>query len=173
MDVLENREQWLAEFQQGWLAHYEQTGETLWKIYNRPRNSTAPAGKRIDLRQSRLVLITSAGSYLAATQQPYDAANTMGDYTIRTYPTTTPLNDLAYAHDHYDHTTVNQDAQVLVPLRHLEDLTAAGMIGELAPNAISFMGYQPVVPRVLDETIPAVVDAVKAEQAHAALLVPA
>lgn len=173
MDVLEQHEQWLAAFQANWLAHYQQTGETNWKIYNRPTNTTAPAGNAIDLAQSRLVLISSAGGYLPAFQQPFDAANKLGDYSLRLFPTTTALETIAYAHDHYDHTAVNQDPQVLLPLRHLADLVTAGLIGELAPHVISFMGYQPVVTRVLDETIPALLDAVRAEQAHAALLVPA
>lgn len=173
MDVLEQRELWLAAFQAGWLAHYEQTGETNWKLYNRPTNTTAPAGKAVDLAQSRLVLISSAGGYLPATQPPFDAANKLGDYSIRQYPSATPLNEIVYAHDHYDHTAVLQDPQVLVPLRHLDELVAAGSIGELAPNVISFMGYQPFVTHTLDQTIPAVLAAVAAEQAHAALLVPA
>jgi hypothetical protein len=37
---------------------------------------------------------------------------------------------------------------------------------------ISFMGYQPDVSRVLDETIPAILQVAKQEQAAMALLVP-
>lgn len=170
--VLENRQIWHDEFKANWLAHYEQTGETNWKVYNRPRNEHAPTGKGVDLSKSRLVLITSAGSYLADSQQPYDAGNLLGDYTIRVYPSATPLDKLAYAHEHYDHTAVNADAQVLIPLRHLEDMVAEGIIGEVAPNVISYHGYQPDATRTLDETIPAIREAVKAESAHAALLVP-
>ena len=64
MEILENREQWLATFRAGWLAHYQQTGEQNWKIYNRPKNSAAPAGKAITLSNSRLVLIASAVLFL-------------------------------------------------------------------------------------------------------------
>jgi hypothetical protein len=38
---------------------------------------------------------------------------------------------------------------------------------------ISFSGYQPDVVRVVNELIPAVVEAAKAEQVDAALLIPA
>lgn len=173
MDILENREEWLASYRAGWLAHYMETGELNWKIYNRPRNKQAPAGPGIDLSASRLMLISSAGSYLRDEQAPFDAANPLGDYTIRLYPSWTPLDAPAFAHDHYDHTAVEQDPQVLVPLRHLEDLVSEGVIGELAPSVISFMGYQPDATRTVDETVPAIVQAAQDQAAQAALLVPA
>ena len=173
MEILEDRAQWLATFRAGWLAHYQQTGEQNWKIYNRPKNSAAPAGKAITLSNSRLVLISSAGGYLRDSQAPFDAPNLFGDYTLRLFPINTPFDALAYAHEHYDHAAVNADPQVLVPLGHLADLVAEGAIGELAPSVISFSGYQPVVTQVLDQTIPSIIQAVQADRADAALLVPA
>ncbi len=68
---------------------------------------------------------------------------------------------------------VNQYPQVLMPLRHLEDLVSEGVIGELAPSMVSFMGYQPDVTQVIDETIAATLQAAQAEGVRAALLVPA
>lgn len=172
MDILENRSEWQAAYTEGWLREYQQTGIANWKLYQRPRNSAPIPAPGIDLSASRLVLISSAGGYLPTSQPAYDTDNDLGDYTIRLIPTASPLEDIAYAHTHYNHTAVDQDAQVLVPLRHLEDLVREGVIGTLTDSFISFMGYQPDVTRVLDETIPAVIAAVKAEQADAALLVP-
>jgi hypothetical protein len=126
MEILEDRDQWAARYRDGWLAHYQQTGEFDWGRYPRLRNSAAPAGQGIDLATSRLMLISSAGGYLRENQQPFDAAHPLGDYTIRSFPSSTPLDQLAYAHDHYDHAAVTQDPQVLVPLRHLADLVAEG-----------------------------------------------
>jgi len=173
MQILEDINQWLSEYQDGWLAHYKRTGEFNWKIYNRPRNSQPVAGPGIDLSQSRLVLITSAGSYLAGSQQPFDAAHPLGDYTIRTYPSSISLEALAIAHEHYDNRAVNTDRQVLIPLRHLEDMVSEGLIGELASDVISFHGYQPDVKRTISETIPEIVAATKKEPSDAAILVPA
>lgn len=173
MEILENVDQWFTEYNNGWLAHYQQTGEFNWKIYNRPTNRTAPQGRGIDLSTSRLVLISSAGSYLAGSQEPFDAPNPLGDYTIRKYPSATPLGDLAIAHDHYDHTAVDADRQVLIPLRHLEDMVSEGIIGELCDSAISFHGYQPDVTRLIDETIPQILQVANDEGAQASLLVPA
>jgi D-proline reductase (dithiol) PrdB len=171
--VWENREQWLAGFHDGWLTHLEQTGTIDWKKYPRPRNRTSPSGPGVDLAQSRLMLITSAGVYLRDRQEPFVAADPLGDYGLRLFPSSTSLDDLAIAHDHYDQEAVRQDPQVLVPLRHLEGLVAEGAVGELAPNVVSFMGYQPNVARAVDETIPAILDAARADDVQAALLVPA
>jgi D-proline reductase (dithiol) PrdB len=173
MDILENKDQWLANFQAGWLAHFNQTGECNWDIYNRPKNSQEVTGPGIDLSKSRLILITSAGSYLSASQEPYDAEDLLGDYSIRTYPANTPFADLAFAHTHYDHSGVDEDPQVLVPLRQLEDMASEGLIGEIAPTVISFHGYAPNAARFVDETIPAMLEVALQEQAQAALLVPA
>lgn len=173
MDVIENLDAWREKFQSGWLAHYQENGETNWKLYERPRNKEAPAGKSIDLAQSRLILISSAGGYVEGEQERFDAENDIGDYSIRVFPTATPFSDLAYAHTHYDHAAVDADPQVLLPSRHLEDLVAEGIIGELADNVISYSGYQPDVERTLTETIPQILDVVDKEGAHAALLVPA
>ena len=173
MDIFENRSSWYENFQSGWLAHYKATGETNWKLYEHPRNTTAPGLPGIDLSQSRLLLISSAGGYLPASQERYDDENDLGDYSIRLIPSTTTLEDVAFAHTHYDHTMVDADPQVLLPLRHLEDMVGEGIIGELTSNIISFMGYLPDVTRLLDETIPAMIAAASAERADAALLVPA
>lgn len=173
MEILENRAAWEAAYQTGWLAHYQQTGQLDWKLYNRPRNSQPVSGAGINLRQRRLVLIASAGAYLRETQTPFDAPNPLGDYSVRTFPVWTEFSQIAFAHDHYDHTAVNADPQVLLPLHHLDDLVAEGNLGDLAPRVINFSGYLPDVGRVLDETIPAILHEAHAQNARAALLVPA
>jgi hypothetical protein len=173
MDIVENLNQWQAEYFEKWLPHYEKTGELVWLNYPRAHNRTAPAGPSIDLTQSRLLLISSAGGYLRDEQEPFDAANDLGDYSIRTFPVDTPLEQIAFAHEHYDHTAVNTDPQVLLPLQHLQDMVAAGKIGSLAHSVVSFSGYQPDVSRILSQTIPAILQAAQDQRADGALLVPA
>jgi D-proline reductase (dithiol) PrdB len=173
MAVIENREQWLENYRQGWLKHFQDTGQFDWKIYQRPKNITPVSGAAIDLSQSRLALISTSGAYLKEEQAPFDAPHPLGDYTIRTFPSSTPFDKLDYAHTHYDQTAVRSDAQVLLPLRHLENMVAEGYIGELAPSVISYMGYQPDATRTVDETLPAILAVMKQEKVQAALLVPA
>ena len=172
IEVLENKAQWSEEFRAGWLAHRKETGISDWRIYNRPVNALTPGLPGIKLTESRLLLISSAGAYLAERQKPYDAASAYGDYSIRTFPVSTPFEALAFAHDHYDHDFVDRDPQVALPLRHLEQKEADGNIGRLAPSVVSFMGYQPDSARVVDEVIPEIVSHAQANDVQAALLAP-
>jgi len=173
MKIVENIAQWQQEFEQGWLAHFQATGEFNWKSYAKIKNKSVAGTPGIELSKSRLMLISTAGAYLKDSQQPFDAPNPLGDYTIRLFPASTPFEALAYAHDHFDHTAVNQDPQVLIPLRHLQDMVTEGKIGEIASTVISFSGYQPDVVRVVNEMIPEILGVAKAEKTDAALLVPA
>ena len=85
MDIVENFEQWQADYFGEWLPHYEKTGELAWLNYPRAHNRTAPSGAGIELARSRLLLISSAGGYLRDEQAPFDAANELGDYSIRIF----------------------------------------------------------------------------------------
>ncbi len=172
-EIFDSQAEWQAQYESSWLAHYEGTGEIDWSLYPRPRNREAVGVPGVDLRESRLLFVTSAGAYLPASQKRYDDENDMGDYSIRAIPSDTPLDAIAYAHTHYPHEAVDADPQVLLPLRHLEALRDAGEIGELAPHAVSFMGYQPDVARLVAETAPQIVAYAKEAAVRAALLVPA
>ena len=161
-----------TEFEQGFLENFTETGEVNWKRYPRIKNRTAPAGPGVDLSKSRLMLVTTAGGYLKDAQTAFDTANVLGDYSVRLFPVTTAFDDIAYAHEHYDHAAVNEDPQVLLPLSHLEDMVAEGLIDELAPTVVSFSGYHPDITSVMNVTIPAILEAAKGERADAVLLVP-
>jgi hypothetical protein len=82
------------------------------------------------------------------------------------------LQTLAFAHDHYDHTMIERDPQVALPLRHLQQISAAGRIGTLTPSVVSFVGYQPDAARTVDELVPRVLAIAKEERPDAALLAP-
>jgi hypothetical protein len=170
---LEHHDQWLDAFRAGWLAHYQETGQIDWKRYEPPNNKRAVSGPGVDLSRSRLALITSSGAYWREHQTPFDCESALGDYTIRAIPTSTPNAELDYAHTHYDQTAVRQDPGVLLPVEHLCALVENGTIGSLAPSMIHFMGYQPNAARVVDETAPAILDVLRAQEVDAALLVPA
>jgi hypothetical protein len=172
MDILEHKIQWQQQYRDNFLEHYHRTGSLDWKLYPHPRNIQAPPGPGVDPSASRLMLISSAGGYLPGEQEPFDAVDLLGDYSLRLIPMPTPLETLAFAHDHYDHDAVEKDPQVLMPLRHLEALAGEGLIGEMADSAVSFMGYQPDVGRVVDELIPPILETAAAAEIDTALLIP-
>ena len=169
--LIEDLDAWQDGFEKGWLATYHKTGAPDWEQYRPPINRQSIAGAGIDLATSRLMLVTSAGAYLSASQEPFNAQDPVGDYATREIPSDVDLKQLAYAHDHFDHEAVITDPQVLLPLYHLRRSVKDGVIGELT-NIASFMGYQPDVSRVVKETFPAILQFAKSEQAQAALLVP-
>ena len=173
MEIVENLADWYEGFSAGWLAHYQQTGQTDFQLYKRPQNEATPGLPGINLAQSRLMFITTAGAYVPASQEPFDAENDLGDYSIRQFGSDVAFDQLAYAHTHYDQTAVKADPQVLMPLTHLRNKVAAGEIGEMAPSIISFCGYQPDLKRVVEEMIPQIVAIALAEKVEAALIVPA
>lgn len=164
--------EWLKDFQRGWLATYEKTGKLDWNLYTWPRNHFAPSGSGIDLSESRLMLVSSAGGYLADEQVAFNEHNPLGDYSIRVIPADTPLTEIHFANNHYNHKFVNQDPQVLLPLKHLMDMVAEGVIGEIAPVFVSFNGHQPNVIRVVKELVPAIIRIAKKHAVQAALLIP-
>jgi len=53
----------------------------------------------------------------------------------------------------------------------LRRMVTENRIGSLT-SVVSFMGYQPDISRLLDETIPAILEIARDEHADAALLVP-
>ena len=69
-EIFDSAAEWQAQYESGWLAHYEATGEIDWSLYPRPRNREAVGvAGRADLRESRLLFVTSAGAYLPASQE--------------------------------------------------------------------------------------------------------
>jgi len=172
MHIVEGLEKWTSDFQEGWMKWFKQSRVANWKLYSYVKNELALPSSGIDLSKAKLLLISSAGAYQPTKDKPFNAASILGDYSIRTFPVTTPYSELEYAHDHYDQTAVREDAQVLLPLTHLQSLASEKVIGTLSDTVISFMGYQPRVNKVVKQMIPAILDIVKREQIDAVLLVP-
>ena len=172
MEIVENAGAWKKDFENGWLTELKIRGRINWSLYQYAQNTQSPSGNKILLKEAKLLLITSAGSYLKNDQPPFDAANPLGDYTIRTFPASTPPGDLEFAHDHYKQDSVRSDPQVLIPIGHLEELVAQDKLHRFCSPVISFMGYQPDVSRVLSDTIPAIQAVIDNSDVDCVLLVP-
>lgn len=172
MEIAERIDIWTNDFLNGWLKEFNQQNRINWNLYSYIKNNNSPQSTGLNLSKSKLLLISSAGGYLPAHDIPFNAGNLLGDYSIRTFPISTKFNNIQYSHDHYDTTAIKQDAQVLLPLRHLNSMVEEKAIGEMCDTVISFMGYQPDVNQVITKTIPAVLDIVLKEKVDAVLLVP-
>lgn len=127
---------------------------------------------RVPLNQARLSVITTGGIYDAQTQAPFEAADVLGDASIRLLDVNTPAERLKIAHDHYDHSAAEQDLNTINPARNLHALVQEAFLGALDPILISTHGYIPDWRRIFDQQIPAVLAHLRQAQPHAALLVP-
>ncbi len=131
----------------------------------RPRPLRKPLGEAV------VALVTSAGLSEPG-QPPMDGENEEGDYTIRVLDVHTPADQIAVSHTHFDTSIARQDLNTVYPVERLRELACEGVVGGLAPRAVSFMGYFTNVFRIRDEVAPAVVAAVQDAGADVALLVP-
>ncbi len=108
--------------------------EALQRTYNNVRaewdphfdwvvNETAPwmpVQKPLD--QIALALVGTCGAYRKGIDCPFDAANYYGDPSFKEIPIDTVMEDLDFAHTHYDHAHVAQDPKVAFPLPYLKGL---------------------------------------------------
>lgn len=118
----------------------------------------------VPLSQARVTLISTAGAHEAG-KAPL---GTGGQAAL------IPVDaEIELSHDGYDTERASSDLEVVYPVRTLRTLTDAGVIGALAPTAISIMGFVPDGTRLFDRALPAAVRQIDVDQSHLALLVPA
>ena len=131
------------------------------------------ARPRKALGEARVALVTTGGAY-ARGQEPFDEEKKGGDVTFRVIPRDTDVSTLGIAHksDAFDQTGFRQDRNLGFPLDRLREMAAAGVIGSLAPRALSFMGSISAPGRLVKETAPEAAALLEADGVDVALLVP-
>ena len=137
----------------------------------------SPFEKR--LGESRVALLTSAGVYVEADQEPFDVERerrepAWGDPSWRAVPATTPQGGLGMTHLHVNAADTLADHEVSLPLRTLAALVDDdGVVGSSAATHYSVMGYQSAG---LDEwrtrTGPEIVARLRKEDVDAVVLAP-
>lgn len=173
IEIIEGESNWEQNFNDSIVPEVETTGKIDWKKYQYVRNRLSPSGRALDLSETKLLFISTAGAYLKDSQEPFDKDNVLGDYTLRRIPIDTSFEDLSISHDHYDHKYINADLQVLLPKGHLQDMVSEGKLGSVAPDWISISGYQPNIIEVKRNLAKKIIKIAKELEVQAALLVPA
>jgi len=129
------------------------------------------------LAQSTIALVSTAG-VARRDDLPFDEAGEQrnpwwGDPSYRRIPLGTSEAEVGLHHLHIDRRFGSQDLDVVLPMRRLAELAAAGVVGRPAATHYSIMGYQ-LRPEVLEqETVPAIVGDLQREGVDAVALVPA
>lgn len=133
----------------------------------------APAPRGKPLAGCRVALVSSAG-LVAPGQAPYDSKIRGGDWSWRAIPGDVDVQSLTEHHrsDSWDHSGIEADRNMGMPLDRLCELAAAGVIGEVAPRHISVMGSVTAPGRFIRKTVPEIVEALTADEVDIALMIP-
>ncbi len=124
-----------------------------------------------DPASKKFALITSGGIYLKDSQDAFDTKSIHGDTTFREIPKTARTADLGIAHAHYDHALAEQDINIIFPLQRFIELESEGVVGKVAETHYSF-SYVNDVATLVAETIPDLLNRIKAQHVDALFLVP-
>jgi len=129
------------------------------------------------LSDTTFALVTSAGISLKS-DPPFDMERektepTWGDPTYRFIPKGTQSADINVNHLHINNQHILADLNVMLPLERMEELSADGAIGSLAPTAYSFYGFQWKKTDFLNTAIAPMIDKMNSEGAEAVILTPA
>jgi len=132
---------------------------------------------RKPLRECTVALISTAG-IARNDDRPFDQERERqdpwwGDPSFRTIPLGTTEQDVRIYHLHIDPRFGQDDLDVVLPMRRLAELARDGIVGTPAARHYSIMGYilEPTV--LLEETMPAIVEGLRADAVDAVALVPA
>lgn len=134
----------------------------------------APLAK--PLTECRVALISSA-ALSHVDDAPFDQESERrdpwwGDPTHRVLQRGVRADQVRISHLHIDPRPAEEDLDCLMPLRRLDELAAAGLVGEAAARHYSIMGYILKTDELVEETAPKIAAELVGEQVDLALLVP-
>jgi D-proline reductase (dithiol) PrdB len=129
------------------------------------------------LRECTVALITTAG-VARNDDRPFDQEGERrnpwwGDPSFRAIPFGTTEKDVRLYHLHIDTRFGEADLDVVLPMRRLAELAGEGVVGRPAPTHYSLMGYILDPRELLEQTVPAIAERMRAEHVDAVALAPA
>ncbi len=130
------------------------------------------------VEECRFALVTTAGLYLRDEQPSFDLDRerrepTWGDPTYRVIPAGVRQEQIGVAHLHISTEDIEQDVNIVLPVRRFRELVQAGEAGSLASSCYSFMGYQENTDAWVKQYAPEVSQRMIEEQVDVALITPA
>ena len=125
------------------------------------------------LAQSRISVVTTAAFFLPE-QAPFDPSIRGGDYSFREISLETNLDTLQIAHksDAFDHSGIERDKNLALPLDRLRELKAESRIGDVAPRHYSLMGSISAPARLVSITAPEIARRLAEDGVDGVLLTP-
>jgi len=127
---------------------------------------------RKPLAECKLVFVSTSGVQPKGTL-PFDTTHPVGDYTFRRVPSRARVDDLEIHQLKYPTADAHRDLNVIFPIERLQELATEGVVGALADNFYTFIGYN-MDPERLERTLAEEIAAAVADEgADIALAAPA
>jgi D-proline reductase (dithiol) PrdB len=125
------------------------------------------------LNQARIALVTTAGFYLPD-QIPFDQSFRHDDCSYREIPWGTPVDvlQIGQSSDAFDHSGIEADRNLTLPLDRLQELVEGGAVGEAAPRHFSIMGSIIAPARLISDSGPEIARKLREDQVDGVLLAP-
>lgn len=125
------------------------------------------------LSESRIAIVTTAALY-RPDQPSFDELIKGGDPTYREIPNDTELSRLREGHRSaaFDHTGVERDKNLALPLDRFRELEVEGLIGSANARHFSLMGSVTAPGRVVSRSAPEVASHLRADGVDAVFLTP-
>ncbi len=142
---------------------------------NHPEIPWTPVGK--PLSQCKVALLSTAGLSMKG-DEPFDMEYerqhpTKGDASWRSLRADATSADIEANHLHIDTGYIERDLNVALPLDRLRELVSQGVVGAMADSHYSIMGFQGNdSSRLVEQSAPAIAQAMKNEEVDLALLAP-
>jgi hypothetical protein len=129
------------------------------------------------LSESTVALISTGGIALK-TDRPFDQEGERknpwwGDPSYRIIPQTAKTEDIRVYHLHIDASLAEHDLNCLLPIERLEELVEMRKVGRSASSHYSFMGYILDPRELLEKSIPAIIEHLRADEVDVVVLIPA
>ena len=155
----------LAAWIRTFIPESEYTGYIPWTPLSKPVN------------RATFSLVTSAG-ISENLDPPFDMERekregTWGDPSYRVISKSATEKNILVNHLHINTRHIQEDVNVILPLRRLEEFEQEGIIGRLAPSVYSFYGFQWERTGFLQTAIAPMAKNMKAEGVDAVILTPA
>lgn len=128
---------------------------------------------RKPLNEARIALITTAGFHLPD-QQPFDQSFRHDDCSYREIPWGTPTSilQIGQSSDAFDHSGIEADRNLTLPLDRLEELVESGLIGASAPRHFSIMGSIIAPAKLISDSAPEIARKLVKDGVDGVLLAP-
>jgi D-proline reductase (dithiol) PrdB len=125
------------------------------------------------LADSKIAVVTSAAFY-CSDQQPFDQEMKGGDYSFREIPDHADVQTLMIGHrsEAFDHSGIERDKNLALPLEPLQDLQGEGKIGSVSKRHFSLMGSITAPARLIASSGPEIASKLLTDAVDAVLLTP-